>query len=160
MVGIIEDGVPLTFDRFTHCLHRLKPAVRQPPVQSLQPLFGHSPTEALIDFMQSQLHTVGSGSFQIPLAQVFRKYKNSASPFEALKKIGEPFGVTTDYLLTEEPEPAEGENAGPLPVLRDRELLGIFEKVDQLAEEDRKLARDILEAVLARAEVRKLKSAF
>ena len=73
MVEIIEDGVPVAFDRVTHCLHRLKPAVRQPPVQSLQTLFGRSPAEALIDFLQSQLHTVGPGRLKVPLAQVFKK---------------------------------------------------------------------------------------
>ncbi|MGE5598035.1 MAG: helix-turn-helix domain-containing protein [Bacteroidota bacterium] len=80
--------------------------------------------------------------------------------FDVLLKIAELFGVTTDYLLSEEPDPVEEESAEPLPVIRDRDLLGLFEKVDRLPEDDRRLARDILEAILARAEVRKLKSAL
>lgn len=89
------------------------------------------------------------------------RYENSVSKpsFDVLRKIGEIFGVTTDYLLAEEPEPENSVTEG-LPVIRDRELLNYLEKVDQLEEEDRNLAKNMLEAVLARNQIQKLKKEF
>lgn len=90
------------------------------------------------------------------------RYENEVCKpsFEVLKKIGELFGVTTDYLLAEEPEQPESPTSEAVPVLRDRELLTYFEKVDQLADDDRRLAKEVLEAVLARNQIRKLKNDF
>ncbi|MCL6592240.1 MAG: helix-turn-helix transcriptional regulator [Firmicutes bacterium] len=82
---------------------------------------------------------------------------NCKPSFEVLRKMGELFGVTTDYLLAEEPE---SDNPETPPVLRDRELLAYIEKIEQLDDEDRKLAKDMLEAVLARNQIKKLKNGF
>ena len=84
---------------------------------------------------------------------------NCKPSFEVLRKMGELFGVTTDYLLAEEPE-SDNQSPETPPVLRDRELLAYIEKIEQLNDEDRKLAKDMLEAVLARNQIKKLKNGF
>lgn len=69
---------------------------------------------------------------------------------EVLIKLGEVFGVTLDSLASE----AEGR---PTAInIRDRELLKLFEALDDLPETERILAKDMIDLVLLKHRFRQL----
>lgn len=69
---------------------------------------------------------------------------------EVLIKLAEVFNVTLDYLAFE----AEGQPARVN--IQDRELLRRFESVDKLAEQDKDLAKEILDLLILKHKFRQL----
>ena len=67
---------------------------------------------------------------------------------EALAKFAEVFGVSVDYLLSD-----ESEDAGAYKI-KDKQLQRYFEEIDNLSEEDKNLAKGILEAILVKSKVK------
>lgn len=69
---------------------------------------------------------------------------------EILLKLGDAFNVTLDSLACET-------HGMPVPIaIRDRDLLRLFEELDDLPEVERDLAKDILELVVLKHRFRKL----
>lgn len=69
---------------------------------------------------------------------------------EILLKLGDVFGVTLDSLAAET-------HGVPTPIqIRDRELLELFEALDDLPEWERSFAKDMLELVLLKHRFRQL----
>jgi len=79
------------------------------------------------------------------------RYENNVNKpsLEMLRKLSEFFNVSVDYLVNEE--------ASIEPNIKDKELQMYFEKVDKLDEENKKLVKGILDAVLVKDEVRRIK---
>ena len=66
---------------------------------------------------------------------------------ETLKKFIEVYGVSIDYLLSnDEPTPANVE-------LEDQELLGYFKRVETLPQEQKMVVKEVLDAILLKAQV-------
>lgn len=66
---------------------------------------------------------------------------------ETLKKFAEVFGVSIDYLLSnEEPTPSNVE-------LEDQELLGYFKRIENLPQEQKRIVKEVLDAILLKAQV-------
>jgi transcriptional regulator with XRE-family HTH domain len=78
---------------------------------------------------------------------VSRYERGISSPSsEALAKIADAFGVSTDYLLSETENKKEYS-------FKDKQLLKYFEEVDKLNEEDRNLIKGLIASVLAKNKV-------
>ena len=71
---------------------------------------------------------------------------------EALAKFAEVFGVSVDYLINDE---AEDSNVYQI---KDKQLQRYFEEIDKLSEEDKNLAKGVLEAILVKSKVKDLAS--
>lgn len=69
---------------------------------------------------------------------------------ETLRKIADLFGVSTDYLLSE-----ESKNTASTGI-KDRQLLEYFEEADKLGEEDKKVIKGVLESILFKNRVQSL----
>ena len=78
---------------------------------------------------------------------------NTSPSLEKLILIANTLGVSTDYLLGARNE--ENVNIS----VKDRELLSRFEQVDQFNEEERLLAKSILDLVIAKHKVQEAISA-
>jgi len=79
------------------------------------------------------------------------RYENNVNKpsLEMLRKLSDLFNVSVDYLVNEE---ASNIN------FKDKELEKYFEKVDKLDEDDKKLVKAMLDAVLVKNEVTKIKT--
>ncbi|HEX3047005.1 MAG TPA: helix-turn-helix transcriptional regulator [Bacillota bacterium] len=89
----------------------------------------------------------------IPSQNVSRYERGVFTPAtEALAKFAEVFGVSVDYLLSEELE-----DAGAYKI-KDKQLQRYFEEIDKLSEEDKNLAKGVLEAILIKSKVKDLTS--
>jgi transcriptional regulator with XRE-family HTH domain len=71
---------------------------------------------------------------------------------DALSKFADVFGVSVDYLLNDEAEDVE------VSQIRDKQLQKYFEEIDKLSEEDKILAKGVLEAILVKSKVKDLAS--
>jgi len=71
---------------------------------------------------------------------------------EALTKFAEVFGVSVDYLLNEEVENANAYK------IEDKQLQRYFAEIDKLNEEDKNLAKGVLEAILLKSKIKDLTS--
>jgi transcriptional regulator with XRE-family HTH domain len=71
---------------------------------------------------------------------------------DALSKFADVFGVSVDYLLNDEVEDVE------ISQIRDKQLQRYFEEIDKLIEEDKVLAKGVLEAILVKSKVKDLAS--
>lgn len=69
---------------------------------------------------------------------------------EALQKMANLFGVSIDYLLTEETKNMASTG------IKDKELLAFFEEADKLGEEDKKIVKGVLDAILFKNRIQKL----
>jgi len=69
---------------------------------------------------------------------------------ENIRKMAEIFGVSMDYLISDYSD----SNAGT----EDKELLSYFEEAQQLGEEDKKIIKGVLDAILYKAKMLKLKN--
>jgi transcriptional regulator with XRE-family HTH domain len=69
---------------------------------------------------------------------------------DALRRLADALGVTTDYLL--EGESSEAAKAR----FSDRELLRQFQEVEQLDEQDKQVVKTLLEAFLLKRQFQKL----
>lgn len=78
---------------------------------------------------------------------------NTSPTLEKLIGIANTLGVSTDYLLG-----ARSDDNVNISV-KDRELLARFEQVDQFNEEERALAKSILDLVITKHQVQKAVSA-
>jgi transcriptional regulator with XRE-family HTH domain len=68
---------------------------------------------------------------------------------ETLKKFADAFGVSLDYLLSEDPLTPAPSSA----TLEDSELLGYFKRVEALPQEQKKVVKEILDAILLKNQV-------
>jgi transcriptional regulator with XRE-family HTH domain len=66
---------------------------------------------------------------------------------ENLRKMAEVFGVSVDYLIGE----ISDSNVGA----EDKELQSYFEEVNQLGEEDKKIIKGVLDAILFKAKMQR-----
>ena len=62
---------------------------------------------------------------------------------ETLQKISEVFGVSIDYLLSEDSEKSKGE-------IKDKTLLEYVAEIEQMNEEEKKFVKFFLDAVIMR----------
>ncbi|MCL6592259.1 MAG: helix-turn-helix domain-containing protein [Firmicutes bacterium] len=69
---------------------------------------------------------------------------------EALAKFAEVFGVSVDYLLNDEVEDSN------VYQIKDKQLQRYFEEIDKLNEDDKNLAKGVLEAILVKSKVKDL----
>lgn len=89
----------------------------------------------------------------IPSQNVSRYERGVFTPAtEALAKFAEVFGVSVDYLLSE-----ESEDSGAYKI-KDKQLQRYFEEADQLDEEDKDTIKSLIDAVLVRNKVKSLTS--
>lgn len=66
---------------------------------------------------------------------------------ETIKKFAEVFGVSIDYLLSnEDPTPANVE-------LEDQELLEYFKRVETLPQDQKRVVKEVIDAILLKAQV-------
>jgi transcriptional regulator with XRE-family HTH domain len=77
---------------------------------------------------------------------------NSNPSAETLSKFAEIFGVSVDYLLSEDEE-----NTNTYKI-KDKQLQRYFEEVDNLDEEDKNVIKNLIDAVLIRKKVKNLTS--
>jgi transcriptional regulator with XRE-family HTH domain len=80
------------------------------------------------------------------------RYENNASKpsLDMLRKLGEIFNVSVDFLIDE--------GASAEPAIRDKELQTYFEKVDNLDEENKKVIKAVIDAILVKTEVKRIKT--
>lgn len=89
----------------------------------------------------------------IPSQNVSRYERGVFAPStEAMAKFAEVFGVSVDYLLSEELE-----DAGAYKI-KDKQLQRYFEEADKLDEEDKNTIKSLIDAVLVRSKVKNLTS--
>ena len=67
-----------------------------------------------------------------------------------LIKIAKVFGVSTDYLLLEEPTTVQGTK------IKDKDLLKSFEKADQMGDNDKELIKIFIDAFIKKRQVEKV----
>jgi transcriptional regulator with XRE-family HTH domain len=72
---------------------------------------------------------------------------NSMPSTDALKRLAEALGITADFLLYGEI------NEAAKAKMDDKELLQLFKEVEKLPEEDKNVARKVLEAILAKRKI-------
>jgi transcriptional regulator with XRE-family HTH domain len=77
---------------------------------------------------------------------------NSNPSAETLSKFAEIFGVSVDYLLSEDEK-----NTNTYKI-KDKQLQRYFEEVDNLDEEDKNVIKNLIDAVLIRKKVKNLTS--
>jgi transcriptional regulator with XRE-family HTH domain len=101
------------------------------------------------------------GWSQTQLAQKLNTQSQNASRYErgvftpsteALAKFAEVFGVSVDYLLND-----DAADDGTYKI-KDKQLQRYFEEIDNLSEEDKNLAKGVLEAILVKSKVKDLAS--
>lgn len=69
---------------------------------------------------------------------------------KALKRLAEALEVSADYLVTGSSHEAAKAN------LKDKELLDLFKEVEKLPEEDKTVAKKVLEALLAKRKIQSI----
>lgn len=85
----------------------------------------------------------------VHITNIGRYETNKQSPSaETVRKLAEYFDVTTDYLLFE-----ESKNISTTKI-RDKELLGQFEKVEEMETDDRRAVKIILDAMIAKHKIK------
>jgi transcriptional regulator with XRE-family HTH domain len=77
---------------------------------------------------------------------------NSNPSAETLSKFAEIFGVSVDYLLSEDEETTNTYK------IKDKQLQRYFEEVDNLDDEDKNAIKNLIDAVLIRKKVKNLTS--
>jgi transcriptional regulator with XRE-family HTH domain len=104
---------------------------------------------------------MGKGWSQTQLAKKLNTQSQNISRYErgvftpsteAIAKFAEVFGVSVDYLLND-----EAKNVGAYKI-KDKQLQRYFEEIDNLSEEDKNLAKGVLEAILVKSKIKDLTS--
>ena len=80
------------------------------------------------------------------------RYENNVHnpPLETLIKIADLFGVSVDYLLTDQPKTVSG------TAIKDNRLLEYFEAVDKMDPEYKKMVFDLIDLILFKINVEKM----
>ena len=96
---------------------------------------------------------VQKGLLQIDLAEKVGLHKNHIGRYErgqskpsaeALHKLAEVFGVSTDYLLDGATEDAAKAD------LQDRELLRMFQQIESFEEQEKEIIKELIDAFIKR----------
>ena len=89
-----------------------------------------------------------SEAINVHKKQISRYENGKATPgSETLKKIADAFGVSVDYLVYSNVPKNEKIK------IDDPELLEYFEKINQLAEEDKKTVKNVIKAMIMKKEM-------
>lgn len=83
------------------------------------------------------------------------RYENNVHnpPIETLVRIAELFGISVDYLLTEQPKTISG------TAIKDNKVLEYFDAVDKMEPEYKKMVFDLIDLIMFKSNIEKMTNA-
>ena len=94
-----------------------------------------------------------SEKINVHSTNIARYETNKQTPsIEVLKKIADFYDITVDYFISDK------EEIKPASKIRDKVLLEKFEKIEEFTPEDKKIIIELIDAFIAKHEMRKLVS--